>query len=284
LNVFTKASAIRQELVDTAIGMAVCDAGDHVGQIGLLIDAVEFASLDERSDDGPMLAAAVRTREECILSIQCNRTNRSLDHIAVNLDATVVNEADQACPARQSIADRFGKLRLLADELKLGVQPSSQIVDERPGLLLTKVAPLLGGPAADRALDGIELGNPLQCLARNRCRAGDSQFAEAPPDMRPAEGEFDVTALGERPVAGVAVDLKDASKPNQVRTRPFGLAIRGVDIGDARWIDPAPRSVVAGIGSELTGFGSPAAGIKHGRRRLVANSLPDPFSTANRRS
>jgi hypothetical protein len=70
--------------------------------------------------------------------------------------------------------------------------------------------------------------------APNRRRPGDSQFVEAPPDVRPAEGEFDVTALGERTVAGVAVDLKDALKSSQMRARPLGLAIRSVHIGDAR--------------------------------------------------
>ena len=35
----------RQELVDLALGMAVDDAGDDVGEVGLRVDGVELASL-----------------------------------------------------------------------------------------------------------------------------------------------------------------------------------------------------------------------------------------------
>ena len=44
--------------------------------------------------------------------------------------------------------------------------------------------------------------------------------------MRPAEGEFDLAALGERAVAGIAVDLKDAPEPGQMGAWPFGFARR----------------------------------------------------------
>ena len=49
-----------QEFVDVAVGMAVDDPGDDVGEVGLRIDGVEFAGFDERSDDGPMLGSFIR--------------------------------------------------------------------------------------------------------------------------------------------------------------------------------------------------------------------------------
>jgi hypothetical protein len=57
-----------QEFVDAAIGMAVDDLADHVGEIGVRVDAVEFAGLNQRSDDRPMFAAAVGTSEDRVLS------------------------------------------------------------------------------------------------------------------------------------------------------------------------------------------------------------------------
>jgi hypothetical protein len=81
--------------------MAVDDLGNDVGQIGLRIDATEFAGLDQRSDDGPVLTAAVGAGEECVLAVERNRSDRSFDDIAVDLDATVVEEAGQAFPVRQ---------------------------------------------------------------------------------------------------------------------------------------------------------------------------------------
>ena len=49
-----------QELVDLAVGVAVDDPRDDIGEIGVRLDAAEFTGLDERGDDSPVLAAAVR--------------------------------------------------------------------------------------------------------------------------------------------------------------------------------------------------------------------------------
>jgi hypothetical protein len=40
--------------------MAVDDACDDVGEVSLRVDAVQLAGLDERGEDRPVLAAAVR--------------------------------------------------------------------------------------------------------------------------------------------------------------------------------------------------------------------------------
>jgi hypothetical protein len=168
-----------------------------------------------------VFAPAIRTRKECVLSIERNRADRSLDDVAVDLDAAVIDEADQAGPAREGIADRFGELGLLADKRQLGAQPDFQVVDDRLGLLLPDRSPLLGGTAADRALDCIEPCNALQRLARDRRRAGRGQLVEASADVRPAECELDVAALGKRPITGVTIDLEDALEPGQMGARPF---------------------------------------------------------------
>jgi len=44
-----------------AVEMAVDDFGERVGEIGLRIDARQLAGLDQRGDDGPVLAAFVRS-------------------------------------------------------------------------------------------------------------------------------------------------------------------------------------------------------------------------------
>ena len=103
--------------------MAVDDAGDDVGEVGLRIDAVELAGLDQRGDDGPVLAAAVGAGEEGILAVQRERPDGAFDDVVVDLDAAVVEEAGEALPARQGVADRLGELGLLADQLELGAQP-----------------------------------------------------------------------------------------------------------------------------------------------------------------
>ena len=46
--------------------MAVDDLRQRFGDVGLRIDAVEFAGFDKRRDGGPVLAAAIRTGKERI--------------------------------------------------------------------------------------------------------------------------------------------------------------------------------------------------------------------------
>ena len=73
--------------------MAVDDFRQHVGHVGLRIDAVELASLDERGDDRPVLGPAVRAGEESIFAIKGNGSDCALDDIGVDLDAPVVDKA-----------------------------------------------------------------------------------------------------------------------------------------------------------------------------------------------
>jgi hypothetical protein len=89
-----------------------------------------------------LLAAAVRTREQGVLSIERDRANASLDDIGIDLDAAVVNEAGQAFSTRERIADRLGALGLLADQGKLRARPWLDIVDDRTTFFLAEDAPL----------------------------------------------------------------------------------------------------------------------------------------------
>jgi hypothetical protein len=60
----------REEFVETIDGVSFDEAGEDVGEVSFGVDAVEFAGLDERGQDRPMLAAAIRAREERILAIE----------------------------------------------------------------------------------------------------------------------------------------------------------------------------------------------------------------------
>jgi len=89
--------------------MTVDDPADDVRQVVLGIDGVELAGFDQRRDDRPVLATAVGAGEECVLSVQGNRPDGSLDDVAIDLDPPVIDEEHQALPTRQSVADSLGK-------------------------------------------------------------------------------------------------------------------------------------------------------------------------------
>ena len=148
-----------QEFVDAAVGMPVDDVGEDFREVGLRIDGIEFAALDQRCDDGPILGSAIRAGEECILPVQCNRPNAALDDIGIDFDPSVVEEASETVPTREGIADCLSEFGLLADQGELGAQPRFQAVNDRLAPVLADGAALVGGAATDVLLNGIE------CLA-----------------------------------------------------------------------------------------------------------------------
>lgn len=58
-----------QEIVDLAVWVVV-DTGEHVGEVAEWLDVVQLAGLDQRSDDGPVLGAAVRAGKEGVLAVE----------------------------------------------------------------------------------------------------------------------------------------------------------------------------------------------------------------------
>ena len=132
-----------QKIVDLAIRVAADDPGQVIDEVTERLDAVELAGLDERGDDGPVPGAAVRACEERILAVESDGSDGPFDGVAVDLDAAVVEEAGQALPARERLADRFRKFCLLADQAKLLAQPRFEISDDRAAFFLTHSAALV---------------------------------------------------------------------------------------------------------------------------------------------
>jgi hypothetical protein len=59
--------------------VALDDARDDVGQVGLGINFIELASFDERGQDRPVCAAAIGAGEEGVLAIEGDRPDGPLD-------------------------------------------------------------------------------------------------------------------------------------------------------------------------------------------------------------
>jgi hypothetical protein len=74
------------EVVDLAGGMAIDEAGQDVGDVGLRIDGVEFAGLDQRSDHAPVHPALVGAGEEGILAISGKREGPWNELTGINAD------------------------------------------------------------------------------------------------------------------------------------------------------------------------------------------------------
>ena len=91
--------------------------------------------------------------------------------------------------------------------------------------------------------------------------------------MAPASRENDVPSLRQRLKAGIAVDMKNAAEPLEMRGLTFGFAVRRVKIDRSRRLRPAPGSLLAGVDPQPPRLGSPSAGIEHRHGRVVGEQM-----------
>ena len=116
---------------------------EHVGEVGLRIDAMQFAGLDKRGDGCPVLRPLIVAGEERVLPT-------SLDDVGVEFDAAVFEEANEPVPMVQAVADGFGDDGLRRDAREL------------PGTATVIF------PSSDKASSGVTMSsgrqtNPVDC-------------------------------------------------------------------------------------------------------------------------
>ena len=103
---------------------------------------------------------------------------------------------------------------------------------------------LVGTAATDFLFDCIESDDALKRFVGDRRGTGGGELVKAAANVGPAEGELHVTTLCEDPVAAIAVNLENALEAGEMTNRPLGLAIRRIDVDNARWIGAAPRPII----------------------------------------
>ena len=89
-------------------GVAVDEPGEGRGKVGVGIDHVELAGLDQRGDNAPVDAALIGAGEEGVLAGECDRTDRALDRVGIDLDPPVVEEDAETRPQLERVAHGLG--------------------------------------------------------------------------------------------------------------------------------------------------------------------------------
>ena len=125
-------------------GPEIDELVEDVSDIGLRLDVVELARLNQRSDAGPVFGPLVMASKERILAIEHDRPDTALDNVRVELDAAIVQEADETLPMVQAIAKILGEPGLAGDARQLLLEPRPERHDERLALLLARAATLVG--------------------------------------------------------------------------------------------------------------------------------------------
>ena len=89
--------------------MARDDGFERMGQIGMRIDTVQFAGLDQGRDDAPVCGSGIVAREERVLAVQSYGTDRAFHGIVIHLDAAVCQKQTQSIPVFCDVFERFAQ-------------------------------------------------------------------------------------------------------------------------------------------------------------------------------
>ena len=200
----------------------------------------------------------------CILATFLQTAPFLID-IAIDFDAAVIGEPDQAVPLVQSVLDGVANRRRLGDALEAILEPGFQVLDFGSGSRLTDGASLLRWPPADLFLDLVQFLNALQGVLSNGRRTIGGDFVKSSAQVSPAIGERhrSAAAIGtdKDVVAVIAVHLQNAAEAFQQRLHMFAAAPRRIEIDHGGRRLAAPRPVIAGQSPEVAGLGLAAPRI-----------------------
>lgn len=155
--------------------------GERLGQPCVRVDAGDLAVFDQRGDNRPVVAALVGAREQGILAVEGEKSDRPLNGVGIELDAAIVEEDAEPAPAAERVAYRVGQLALGTDLAEPGFQIVVQIIDDDAGVLVADGSAMVGTGTANLTVDGMETGDPLQHLGGNRRLVGEIE--ELAPDV-----------------------------------------------------------------------------------------------------
>lgn len=114
-----------KQVLNPVLFIAVAESRERASQIGKRINGIELACFDERSDGRPVLGSGVVPGKECVLPIEGDGPDGSLDAVVVDLDAAVGKEVLRAIPVFGDVGQSL---------LKQGLGRDTGTVIGKPGL------------------------------------------------------------------------------------------------------------------------------------------------------
>ena len=95
------------------------------------INTVQFAGLDQGSDDGPVCGSGIVASEEPVFAVQSYGTDGAFDGIAVHLDAAVSQKQAQSIPVFCDVFEGFPQRRFGRQPRAVGSKPRLKRGDQR---------------------------------------------------------------------------------------------------------------------------------------------------------
>jgi len=215
--------------------------------------------------------ANVGAGEQSVLPPKGDRPDGAFNRVRVQFQTAIVNKERQSIPMLQRITDRLSQCRSAGDAIELFIQPRMHGLDQRPAVLFTRDLTLFGGLSTQIGLDLVQRRDPPQRFLGQRRLCRHLNIVELSPCMSPAEGELRVGVFrgDEACEPRVAIDLKQAAEPFQVRRRMLALAVFAVDISGDGMARTTPRPVVGRVAPEPSGFRSAPTWVQYRQGRVI---------------
>jgi hypothetical protein len=181
----------RHESVDAGARMPCCDGLQHSLEIGVRLNAVELAGLDERRDAGPGSATFVMAREQRVFGVEGDRANGALDNVTVHLDSAVLKKQLQSVYVFCDVGELLAKVGFCGDAGSLDFEPDLKFIHQWFGLLLPYGLAVCSRLSPDRVFDLVELCDTLEPFTGDGRAITVMDFLELAACVRPAIGQFD---------------------------------------------------------------------------------------------
>jgi len=195
------------------------------------------------------------------------------DKVIGSFDAAIIEIARKCIPEGECIVDRGGGLGLGCQLRACLFQPSSHVVEQRPGPCATNRAAFLRRSPLDLLLDPVEGGDALNSFGCDGRVVRLQQVEELASDVRHARCLLNRSAFVKLIKTCEGVGLQDAFKLGQMALRVFSLAVRRIGEPHRRRGVITCRAVVANIGPEAAGLGLARSRSEHRKRRIVSVQL-----------
>ena len=239
--------------VDGVFGDALQDRS----KVEFGIESVELSASDQGVYGRCPAATGISTGEEVVAPSEGDSAQRTLGAGVVDLNKPVLEIVCQGPPSRECIADSRRSIGLDGQGGELLLEPSMEIIDERPGSGLSDLLSSIHLLASDLTLDAVECTDAIERFSGYRgwmCLVDVVQLATR---MSHAGGFLDVASLIKMPEARVRVGLKHSAEVLQMLAGMFAFTIGRVGEPDCRRsIDPS-RPIIANIGPQY------ASGQRH---------------------
>ena len=115
----------RHQFVDAFLRPAVDEVCQQIREIGLRIDAVKLAGLDQGRQAGPVFPAFITTRKKTIFPRKTNWPHGSLNTVVVEFDSSILEKSLQPIPVVQRVADGLGGRATGGQFRKLRLEPDT---------------------------------------------------------------------------------------------------------------------------------------------------------------